>query len=145
MAGKNALSLSPYVWSYNGRCEEAIALYCKVLDAKVVVKMRYSDHPNAEAEFRARPEVNLHAIMHAQLEIGGTSLMMSDGGPGTAVKPQGFSLALMIDSESEAQRIFSALSEGGSVVQPMEKTFFSPKFGMCKDRYGVGGTVVTSN
>ena len=80
-------------------------------------------------------------VMHASLQIGETRISLSDGrceGPPTF---HGFSLSLTLSDESEAQRLFDALSDGGKVQMPMTKTFFSPRFGMVADRFGVSWMV----
>ncbi len=80
--------------------------------------------------------------MHANLRIGDTEVMASDGrGPG---KPsfQSFSLSLSAANDAEAERLFAALAAGGEVQMPIGKTFFSSRFGMATDRFGVPWMVV---
>ena len=87
------------------------------------------------------PECFEDKIMHATLRIGETLMMASDGrceGPQTF---DGFSLSITVPDEAEAERVFAALSEGGLATMPLEKTFWSPKFGMLQDKFGVGWMV----
>jgi PhnB protein len=80
--------------------------------------------------------------MHASLRIGDSQVMASDGycqGKGAF---QGISLSLTVASEAEAERKFAALAEGGKVQLPLTKTFFSPRFGMVADRFGLTWMVI---
>ena len=75
--------------------------------------------------------------MHANLRIGETTVMVSDGRCLGQPSFQGFALSLTVADEAEAERLFAALADGGQVQMPMTKTFFSPRFGMVADRFGV--------
>ena len=77
-------------------------------------------------------------VMHAQVQIGDTTVLMSDGRCTGNTNFQGFALTLTAKSENEADKIFNALADGGKVTMPMAKTFFSPRFGMLTDKFGVG-------
>ena len=81
-------------------------------------------------------------VMHACLKIGDTLVMASDGCGTSAAGFKGFSLSLTVPNEAEADGKFAALSEGGQVTMPLGKTFFSPRFGMLVDRFGVGWMVI---
>ena len=87
------------------------------------------------------PECFEDKIMHASLKIGDTMLMASDGRCDGQATFEGFSLSITVPDEAEAERVFGALSEGGLVTMPLEKTFWAPKFGMLTDRFGVGWMV----
>jgi PhnB protein len=76
-------------------------------------------------------------VMHASLRIGETSVMASDGRCTGKPNFQGFSLSLTVSAEAEADRLFAALADGGQVQVPLAKAFFSPRFGMVTDRFGV--------
>jgi PhnB protein len=80
-------------------------------------------------------------VMHASFRIGETLLMASDGMGGGQPRFEGFSLSITVPDEEKASKIFKALSEGGKVTMPLEKTFWAPKFGMLEDRFGVGWMV----
>jgi PhnB protein len=77
-------------------------------------------------------------IMHTSFRIGGTVLMAADGCGGEKPNFQGFSLSLSVPNEAEADRAFAALGAGGQVRMPLTKTFWSARFGMLEDRFGVG-------
>ena len=135
------MAIEPYLF-FNGRCEEAIDFYKKALGAEVPMMMRYKEAPDKPPPGMV-PSGWDDKIMHATLRIGNASLMASDGcNEGTNF--QGFSLALAMSNEAEAQRAFAALSEGGKVQMPLGKTFWSPCFGMVTDRFGVGWMVTVT-
>ncbi|QDQ28016.1 VOC family protein [Chitinimonas arctica] len=126
---------------FNGRCEEAINFYRKALGAEVEMMMRNSDSPEPMPQLPPGME---NKIMHASLRIGESTVMMTDGECKDDVKQsafQGFSLSLDLPDAAAAHRQFDALAEGGQVVMPLEKTFWSPCFGMLKDRFGVSWMV----
>ena len=129
------VSIQPYLF-FGGRCEEAIEFYRKALGAELVMLARFKDAPEPQHQM---PECFENKVMHATLRIGDTLMMASDGrceGPATF---EGFSLSITVSDEAEAERAFAALIEdGGLVTMPLEKTFWSPKFGMLQDKFGVG-------
>jgi len=127
------MSLHPYLF-FQGRADEAIAFYEEALGAKRVMLLRFKDNPEAAAP--APPEL-AEKVMHAQLEIGDAVLLLSDGHGVQGPEFQDFALTLTVADEAAADRAFAALSEGGSVAQPLRKTFFSKRFGMVQDRFGV--------
>lgn len=117
---------------FNGRCEEAIAFYQRALGAEVLMLMRNKESPEPP------PPGSEDKVMHATLRIGTSHLMLSDGDNDGKPVFTGFSLSLDAADEAEAERLFAALSDGGTVQMPLAKTFWSPKFGMVADRFGVG-------
>lgn len=127
--------VEPYLF-FDGRCEEAIEFYRRALGAEVNMLMRFKDSPEP-LEPGSVPPGSENKVMHANLRIGETSLMASDGR--CAGKPdfRGFALSLAVSTESEAERLFAALADGGQVQVPLARTFFSPRFGMVADRFGV--------
>ncbi len=134
----NTTQVHAYLF-FNGNCEEALAFYAKALDAKPGMLMRFNEAPETPPPGML-PEGWGNKIMHADITIGGTMVMASDGcGPDTGFG--GFSLSLTLPDEAAAQRAFAALGEGGEVTMPLGKTFWSPCFGMLKDRFGVGWMV----
>ncbi len=129
--------IQPYLF-FGGRCEEAIEFYKKALDAKVGMLMRFKDSP--EALPPNMPSGSENRIMHASFHVGEQVIMASDGcDEGSSFS--GFSLSLTFANEHDADRVFGLLSEGGNVQMPMSKTFWSPRFGMLRDRFGVGWMV----
>lgn len=127
-------TLTPYLF-FGGRCDEAIAYYEKALDAKLLSLMRYNESPDPVPEgmlpagFEAK-------VMHAALQIGNSIMFVCDGIE-NRIEFVGFQLAVSVANEEEAKRKFTALAEGGTVVMPLAKTFWSPCFGMVTDRYQV--------
>lgn len=124
--------VEPYLF-FEGRCEEALAFYRQALGAEVTVLMRYRESP----EPGMSPPGAEEKVMHANLRIGETTLMASDGLCKGQPAFQGFSLSLAVADEAEARRLFTALSAGGVVQMPLARTFWSPCFGMVVDRFGV--------
>lgn len=131
--------IEPYLF-FNGRCEEAIEFYKKAIGAQVLMMMRHKDSPDAPPPGMLQPGFE-EKVMHVTMRVGQTNVMASDGcGPGKLAF-EGFSLSLAVETEAEADRYFAALSEGGEVRMPLVKTFWSPKFGMLADKFGIGWMV----
>lgn len=129
-----------YVQSYlffNGRCEEAVAFYQKALGAQVEMTMRNSEAPESPPPGMLPPGSG-NKIMHTQFKVGDSTIMASDGRCDGNPKFDGFSLSITVSDAAAADRMFDALADGGEVQMPMGKTFWSPRFGMVKDRFGVG-------
>jgi PhnB protein len=137
------MKVEPYLF-FDGRCEEAIELYRKVLGASVDMLMRFKDSPEPPRPGMVPPGSE-NKIMHASLRIGDARIMASDGQCQGKPHFDGFSLSITAANEAEAKRIFAALSEGGQVRMPLAKTFFSPSFGMLADRFGVGWMVIVED
>ncbi|HEX4408818.1 MAG TPA: VOC family protein [Xanthobacteraceae bacterium] len=131
------MNIQPYL-SFEGRADEAIEFYKKAIDAKVDMLMRFKECPD---QAMVTPE-SKEKVMHAALRAGDAVLMMSDGRCTGSANFNGISLALSVKSEAEAEHAFNALAEGGKVNMPLTKTFFSPKFGMLQDKFGVGWMVM---
>lgn len=125
---------------FAGRCEEAIDFYKRSLGAEVMMLMRFKDSPEPPQPGMMPPHSE-DKVMHASLRIGDTVVMASDGRCDGAPAFQGFSLSLAVADEAEADRVFGALAEGGQVQMPLGKTFWSPRFGMLSDRFGIGWMV----
>jgi PhnB protein len=126
------MQLNPYL-VFNGQCEEAFKFYEKVLGGKITGLMTHGNSPMASQvapEWRAK-------IMHAHMTVGDYVLMGSDAPPQHFQKPQGFSVSIVVKTAEEAERIFAALSEKASIVMPLQQTFWSPRFGMLTDRFGI--------
>jgi len=132
----NIRIIKPYLF-FNGRCEQAVEFYRKALGAEVDFMMRYKDSPEPAQPGMVPPGFE-NKIMHTSFRIGQTTVMASDGCADEKPNFQGFSLSLSVPSETEADRTFAALAEGGQVKMPMMKTFWSPRFGMVEDRFGLG-------
>lgn len=133
------MQIQPYLF-YNGRCKEAVEFYRRALGAEVTALMRFKDSPEPPPPGQVPPGSE-EKIMHASFRIGDTEVMASDGCQETPGF-QGFSLSLSAPNEPQAERIFAALADGGQVQMPLAKTFFSPRFGMVADRFGVSWMVI---
>lgn len=132
------MPVQPYLF-FDGNCEEALAFYRRALGAEIVMMMRWKDSPEP-APGQQNP-ANADKIMHASFRIGGSEMMASDGNCQGQPKFEGFALSLTPPDAAEAERLFNALSEGGQVQMPLGPTFFSPRFGMVADRFGVSWMV----
>jgi PhnB protein len=138
------MPVQPYLF-FDGRCEEAIQFYREALGAEVVMLMRFKENPESgdAGGCGGVPPGSGDKVMHACLRIGGTEVMASDGRCEGRPSFQGFSLSVTARDEQEAERLFARLSAGGQVQMPLGQTFFSPRFGMVADRFGVSWMVVT--
>jgi len=134
------MQVQPYLF-FDGRCEEALDYYRKTLGAEVQMLMRYKDSPEPP-QGKAPPG---DKVMHAAFRIGDTTLMASDGHALGKPSFQGFSLSLTVSNDADAERKFAALADGGKVLQPLVKTFFSSRFGMLNDRFGVGWMLMVAD
>lgn len=129
------MRIEPYLF-FNGNAEEALTFYERALGARVEIMMRYADSPDPVPP-EHMPPGGPQKLLHASLLIGDARLMMSDGVPLDGGGFRGFSLSLQYPAEPEARRAFDALAEGGRIIMPIGRTFFSPCFGMLFDRFGV--------
>jgi PhnB protein len=129
-------TIEPYLF-FNGSCEEAIEFYRKALGAEVEMMMRFNESPEPQPPGMVAPGFE-NKIMHASFRIGQARVLASDGCSAEKPSFQGFSLSLSVPDEKEADRVFGALADGGQVKMPLTKTFWSPRFGMVEDRFGIG-------
>jgi PhnB protein len=136
------MQVQPYLF-FEGRCEEAVELYRRVLGAEVTMLMRFKDSPEPPAPGMVPPGAG-DKVMHMSLRIGETTIMASDGRCLGQPGFQGFSLSLSVPDIAEAERVFAALGDGGQVQMPLAKTFFSPRFGMVADRFGVSWMIIVA-
>ncbi|MDD5367069.1 MAG: VOC family protein [Gallionellaceae bacterium] len=136
------MQIQPYLF-FNGRCDEAIALYQDALGAQTSQLMRYKDSPEP-APPGMLPAGFADKVMHASLDIGGATLMLSDGDSADGPQFNGFFVSLTLGDEADARRKFDALAAAGRVVMPMGKTFWSPCFGMVQDRFGLGWMIMVA-
>ena len=134
-----SVNIQPYMF-FSGRCEEAIEFYKKAIGAEVEMIMHFNESPEPtppemlQAGFETK-------VMHASFRVGNATILCSDGCDDKA-KFDGFSLALHVPTEADADRAFAALSDAGEVRMPLAKTFWSPRFGMVKDKFGIGWMVM---
>jgi PhnB protein len=130
------MEVQPYLF-FDGRGDEAAEFYRRVLGAEIIMKLRFKDCPDPGMA----PPNSAEKVMHMALRIGGSTVLGSDGQCGGQANFQGFALSLTVANEAEADRLFAALGDGGQVQMPLAKTFFSPRFGMVADRFGVSWMV----
>ena len=126
------MQLNPSL-NFKGHCREAFTLYQKCLGGTVQSMMTWGESPMAEH----MPAGWHDKIIHAAMSVGGTILMGSDSPPDRYEEPRGFQVTINVDDPAEAERVFNALGEGGTVTMPLDKTFWAVKFGMLVDRFGV--------
>lgn len=132
-------SVQPYLF-FGGRCEEALAFYQQALGAKVGMVMRFSESPDPAPEGMVPPGFE-NKIMHSEFTVGNLTVMASDGCD-EATTFSGFRLALSVPTAADADRVFNALADGGTVDMPPGPTFWSPRFGMVTDKFSVGWMVM---
>ena len=121
----------PYL-HFQGQCAEALTFYADVFGGTQLEMMRYADGPGASDAWQQSLR-----IMHGEVTIGGAKLMASDYPPGMDGAPQaGFSVMQSAPDVPTARRYFDRLADGGAVIDDFKATFFSPGFGMVKDRFG---------
>jgi PhnB protein len=137
----------PTYLQFDGRCEEAFEFYRGALGAESIMLMRFKDAPAggpSNEGCAGGPAPDGNKIMHMAFRIGETMILASDGHCQGQPSFQGFSLALQPSDTAEAERLFSALAEGGQVQMPLTETFFSPRFGMVADRFGISWMIVVA-
>jgi len=129
------MKMNTYV-NFAGTCVEAFRYYEKHLGGKVGMMMTHGQAPD---QSRVNPEWK-DAVLHARISLGGTELQGAD--IPNAQPMRSAYLTLGVDSELEAERIFSSLSDGGQVLMPMEETFFASRFGQVRDRFGINWMIL---
>jgi PhnB protein len=133
--------IQPYV-CYNGQCDEAHELYKKVLGAQVSFVLRYKEGPPEACAPGNIPANWENKVMHSEVKIGESTVMMTDGNSDEPAKFDGIMLTVQVPDEAEAQRVFGGLGDGGQTIMPLAETFFSPCFGMTTDKFGVTWMVI---
>jgi PhnB protein len=118
--------------SFNGQCREAFKFYEQRLGGKIAMMMTHGEMPGEQAPAEWRDK-----ILHAHLVVGDAALMGADIPPNRYKTPTGFSVSIQLEDPAEAERIFHALSENGTVTMPIGPTFWSTRFGMVVDQFGV--------
>jgi PhnB protein len=137
--GESIMQIQPYLY-FNGRAEEAIEFYKSALGAKVNMLMRFKDAPD-QSMISPGSE---NKVMHAYINIGDDGVLISDGRNTGKTNFDGFALTITAKTVAEADKLFAALLDGGKVTMPQAKTFFSPRFGMLADRFGVNWIVLAA-
>jgi len=124
--------IQPYLF-FEGRCQEALDFYRRAIGAEVTALMRFKESPDPSMIQPGSED----KVMHASFRVGDATIFASDGRCGGKASFEGFALSLTVANEAEADRLFGALVDGGQVIMPLTTTFFSPRFGMTTDRFGV--------
>jgi PhnB protein len=125
--------------TFDGRCEEAFRFYEQTLGGKIGLMLTYGSSPAGEGvppEWRGK-------IVHGSVTVGRTVLAGADMLPEQYEAPRGFYVLLSVDTPAEAERVFGALAERGTVRMPLQKTFWSPSFGVLVDRFGTPWEIST--
>jgi PhnB protein len=125
------MQVNPYL-TFRGQCETAFKFYERVLGGKIEAMMTYGGSPMAD---KTPPDWQ-KKIMHARLTIGSEILMGSDAPPDRYEPMKGISVTLGIEKPADAERIFHALAENGTVQMPIQETFWAARFGMLVDQFG---------
>jgi len=118
--------------TFKGQCEAAFKFYERCLGGKITFTLTWGNSPMAN---QAPPEWH-EKILHATLEVGDNVLAGCDVPPGQYEQPKGFSVLLAADDPLDAERIFHALAENGTVQLPIQETFWAVRFGMVVDQFG---------
>lgn len=135
------MHINPYL-IFNGRCDEALDFYGAKVGAKIEQLMRFKDNPDNPPPDKVPPG-SADKVMHAAMKIGDSDIFLADGWEyGGQPKFDGFALTISVPDAAEADRVFNALLDGGKVTMPIGKTFFSSRFGMLQDKFGVGWMVI---
>jgi PhnB protein len=131
----NTMKMNTYV-NFAGNCADAFRFYEKHLGGTIGMMMTHGQAPD---QSRINPEWT-NAVLHARVSIGGTELMGAD--IPSAQPMRSAYLSLGVDSDAEAERIFSALSDGGEIFMPIQETFFATRFGQLRDRFGINWMII---
>jgi PhnB protein len=133
--GDSRMKMNTYV-NFAGKCAEAFRFYEKHLGGTISMMMTHGQAPD---QSKVRPELK-DAVLHARISVGGTELFGAD--IPTAQPMRSAYLSLNVDSDGEAERIFSALADGGEVFMAMQETFFATRFAQLRDRFGINWMII---
>ncbi len=123
------MQLQTYV-NYGGNCEDAFKFYEQHLGGKITMLMHHGDQPAGGAPDTVR------GVLHARLSLGGTELLGADVPPERFQPMRSAYLSLTLDSDQEADRVYTLLSDAGEIFMKMQETFFASRFAMLRDRFG---------
>jgi PhnB protein len=124
--------------NYGGNCEQAFRFYEQHLGGRITTMMTHGQMPNRTD---VSPEWK-DAILHARIELGETVLMGADIPPGRFKPIRSVYLSLLVDSTTEAERIFALLADGGEIFMPMQETFFAFRFAQLRDKFGTSWMIL---
>ena len=125
------MKLNPYI-HFAGNAEEALNFYAKVLGGEILSIQRYGDSPMpSDEDYKDK-------LIHARLAFDGNLIMISDVFKGRPVSTEGnVDLSIEVEQEGKIDEVFNNMAEGGTVMMPLEDTFWGARFGMLKDKFGV--------
>ena len=118
--------------NFDGQCAAAFQFYERCFGGKIQMMATFGESPMAQ---QVAPE-SRNQIVHVTLAVGDSILMGCDAPPPHYQKPQGFSVQVGLDDPADAERLFQALSENGTIRMPLQETFWAARFGMLVDRFG---------
>ena len=131
------MRLNTYL-NFGGNCAEAFRFYEQHLGAKIGMVMKHGDMPDPS---KVLPEMK-DAVLHAQITIGDSVVMASDV-PADRFKPiRSVYLALSVNSDDEAERIFKLLADGGEIYMPLQETFFASRYAILRDKFGTSWMIM---
>jgi PhnB protein len=133
---RETMNVNPYL-TFSGKCEEAFRFYERCFGGKIEGMMKFAGSPMAQhvpAEWGDK-------VMHASLHVGDSRILGTDPPPDRYQEPRGMSVALNVKEPEEAERVFDELSKDGKIQMPIQKTFWSARFGMVTDRFGIAWMV----
>lgn len=136
------VQINPYLM-FDGRCDEAFRFYEKAFNAKIGERMTFGNSPACEGMSADAAAAMKDKIVHMNMQVGNALLMGSDCPPGMYEAPKGLSVAIGVATNDEADRVFLALSEGATVTMPLAQTFWSSRFGMLTDKFGISWMINT--
>ena len=131
------MRLNTYL-NYGGNCAEAFRFYAEHLGARIGMMMKHGDMPDTS---KVLPEMS-DAVLHAQITIGDSVIMASDVPPDRFKPMRSVYLALNVESDPEAERIFKILADGGEIYMPMQETFFASRYAILRDRFGTSWMIM---
>lgn len=131
------MKLQTYL-NYGGNCAEAFRFYEKHLGGEIGMVMTHDQMPGGSS---LKPELG-KTVLHASITISGTVIMASDVPPDRFQPMRSIYLSLSVDSDSEAERIYKLLTDGGEVFMPLQETFFASRFGQCRDKFGTSWMIL---
>lgn len=126
------MKLNVYL-NFSGQCKEAFEFYQRCLGGEIVAMSTHGETPMADQV----PDEWKDRIMHARLVVGDQVLMGADLPPNSTERPGAFSVSLQVEDPDEADRLFTALAENGTVDMPITETFWALRFGMLVDQFGI--------
>jgi PhnB protein len=123
--------------SFNGDCEAAFRFYEERLGATRGRMFPYANSPMA-GDVRPGWETK---IMHGSIVLGGVTVAGADQPNGSYESPRGFRIFIEADDPAETERLFHALAENATIEMPLQQTFWSLRFGVLTDQFGIPWTI----